>query len=189
VKQHLKGVGDELDKRVRGRGHLKMVVVCPEGLRGEVESALSSDARAAVVGWAAAEAHAGADGLLEIVRPLLDEAQAREDRELVARWQEEHGRGGRAAAGWKHVLDAASDARVEVLLVEEGAHRPGWQCPQCGRASADGGKCPLDGTKLEAWPDGVDLAIQQTVLHGGSLVRLDNGALDDAAGIAALLRF
>jgi hypothetical protein len=76
-----------------------------------------------------------------------------------------------------------------VLLLAERAQREAWQCPDCGRASADGGKCPLDGTKLEAAPDGADLAIHLTALHGGELVWLGEGALGDAAGIAALLRF
>ncbi|NUR76849.1 MAG: hypothetical protein HOQ28_11265, partial [Thermoleophilia bacterium] len=69
-----------------------------------------------------------------------------------------------------------------------GGHQA-WQCPQCGRASADGGKCPLDGTKLEQRDDAADLAIHQTVLHGGSLVWLGAGALADADGIGAILRF
>ena len=56
-------------------------------------------------------------------------------------------------------------------------------------ASADGGKCPLDGTKLEARDDAVDLAIHHTVLHGGTFVRLGAGALADADGIGAILRF
>jgi hypothetical protein len=55
--------------------------------------------------------------------------------------------------------------------------------------SPDGGKCPLDDTKLEGRADGADLAIRQTVLNGGSFVRLGAGGLGDAAGIAALLRF
>ena len=189
VMQHLKTIGDEVDKRVLRGGDLKLVVVCSEDLRGDFESALSTEARTALVGWATAEAHAGPDELLEIARPLLDEAQAHDEQEVLERWQEEHGRGGRAAAGWKQVLDAVSDARVDVLLVEEGAPQQAWQCPQCGRASADGGKCPLDDTKLEERPGGADLAIQQTVLHGGSLVRLGSGALGDAGGIAALLRY
>jgi peptide chain release factor subunit 1 len=189
VKQHLKTIGDELDKRVRRQTHLQMVVVCPEELRGDFESELSNEGRAALAGWATAEAHAGPDELLEIARPLLDEAAARNEQETLERWEEEHGRGGRAASGWKQVLDAASDARVDVLLLEEGARQAAWECPQCGRASADGGKCPLDGTKLDERADGADLAIQQTVLHGGTLVRLGSGALGDAAGVAALLRF
>jgi peptide chain release factor subunit 1 len=189
VKQHLKTIGEELDKRVHRQSQLKLVVVCPEELRADFESALSNEGRAALLGWAIAEAHAGPDELLELARPLLDEAQARDEQKTLERWQEEHGRGGRAAAGWKHVLDAASDGRVEVLLLEEGVPRQAWQCPECGRVSADGGKCPLDGTKLEEQPAGADLALQQTVLHGGTFVQFGPGALGEATGIAALLRF
>ena len=54
---------------------------------------------------------------------------------------------------------------------------------------ADGGRCQLDDAKLDAVPDGAELAVRQTLLHGGSVVRLGAGALADASGIAALLRF
>ena len=46
--------------------------------------------------------------------------------------------------------------RVELLLFATGENRPVWECPECGRLSADGGKCPLDGTKVQAAGDGVD---------------------------------
>src|SRR3954463_9882556 len=188
VQQHLKAVGGEIDKRVRGGG-LQIVVVGPEEMRGDFEGALSNEAREAIVGWTTAEAHAGPSALIEVVRPLLDEARARADEDALARFRELHGRGERSAAGWKQVLEAASDARVELLLVEEGAASRAWECPQCGRASADGGSCPLDGTKLEEREDAPDLAMHQTLAHGGSLVRVGSGALGDAKGIAALLRF
>jgi peptide chain release factor subunit 1 len=189
VLHHLKTVGEEIDRTVRNGRGLHMVVVAPEELRGEFESRLSHEAREAIVGWAHAEAHANPTELLQVVRPLLDAARAREDRATLERWQSEHGRSGKAAAGWRQTLEAASDARVEVLLVDEGARHQAWWCPKCGRASADGGKCPLDGTKLEAREDAVDLAIHHTVLHGGRFVRLGARELGDADGIAAILRF
>jgi hypothetical protein len=188
VQQHLKSVGGELDRRVRGGGP-RIVLVGPEEMRSDFEAKLSSEAREAIVGWTTAEAHAGPVELLEVARPLLDEARARADADALARYEEERGRGGRAAAGWKQVLDAASDARVAVLLVEEGASGRAWECPQCGRASADGGSCPLDGAKLEERDDPVDLALHRTLAGGGSLVRVGAGALGDAKGIGALLRF
>jgi peptide chain release factor subunit 1 len=190
VAQHLKHVGEELDKRARRNTGVRMVVVAPEEMRRDFEGALSPEAREAIVGWATAESHAGPNELVEIVRPLLDEARARDDQETIARWQEAHGRGERAAAGWKQVLDAASDARVDVLLLEEAGPHPAWQCPQCGRASSDGGSCPLDGTKLEQAADAGELAVHRTLAHGGNVVRLGAGALgDDAKNVAALLRF
>ncbi|HEX3807660.1 MAG TPA: Vms1/Ankzf1 family peptidyl-tRNA hydrolase [Gaiellaceae bacterium] len=188
VQQHLKAVGSELDKRVHDR-HLQLVIVGPEELRGEFEAELSKEARDAIVGWTTAEAHAGPTELLAVVRPLLDEARARADQEALARFEEERGRGGRAAAGWKQVLAAASDARVDVLFVEEGAETRAWECPECGRASADGGNCPLDGTKLEEREDAADLAMHATLRNGGSIVRVGAGALGDAKGVGALLRY
>ncbi|MCW2964638.1 MAG: hypothetical protein JWO17_1890 [Actinomycetia bacterium] len=188
VLRHLKTVGEEIDKTVHNR-RPHLVMVAPEEMRGELESKLSHEARASIVGWVSADAHASETELLALVRPLFDEARAREDEATLERWQAERGRGGKVAAGWKQTLDAASDARVEVLLVSEGARHQAWSCPECGRAYADGGKCPLDDTKLEEREDAVDLAVHHTVLHGGSFVRFGAGALADADGIGALLRF
>jgi peptide chain release factor subunit 1 len=190
VLEHLKNVGSDVVRRVRADGgNLTIVAVGPEEVRADFEAKLSHDARSALAGWTAAESHVGPAELLTLVRPLLDEAQGRREQAVVERWQEERGRGGRAAGGWKQTLDAASDARVEVLLLGEGAQRSAWRCPECGRASADGGKCPLDGTKLEAREDGSDLAIHQTLAGGGSVIRIGQGALAEADGIGALLRY
>src|SRR5438034_76396 len=112
VKEHLKTVGGELDKRAR-RGGLQMVIVAPEEMRGDIESALSNEAREAIVGWAQAEAHANAERLLEVARPHLERARGRAEPEAVERWQEEAGRNGRATSGWEQTLEAASDGRVE----------------------------------------------------------------------------
>ena len=189
VQQHLKTVGEEVAKRLRGAGGLVIVGVGPEELRGDFESELSAEAREAVVGWTTAQANAGPNELLEVVRPLIAEAHARGDQELLDRLQEARGRGERAAAGWEETLEAASDARVAVLLVEEGANRTVYRCRDCGRASAEDGTCPLDGTALEEQQDGVDAAIHLTFLNGGSVTQLGKGALPDTQGIAALLRF
>jgi peptide chain release factor subunit 1 len=188
VLRHLKTVGEEIDKTVHNR-RPHLVIVAPEEMRGELESKLSHEARESIVGWVSADAHASETELLELVRPLLDEVRAREDEAILERWQAERGRGGKVASGWKQTLDAASDARVEVLLVSEGARRQAWSCAQCGRAYADGGHCPLDDTKLDERDDAVDLAVHHTVLHGGSFVRFGADALADADGIGAILRF
>src|SRR5205807_856586 len=95
--------------------------------------------------------------LLEAVTPVLEQAQAKEEADVIARWREEAGRNGRAAAGWEQTLEAASDGRVDVLVFQEGADRPAWRCPACGRAATAEGSCPLDGTRLEPYDGGLDL--------------------------------
>ena len=125
-----------------------------------------------------------------MVKPVLEQARARREREKLERWREEAGRGGRAAAGWGPTLESASDGRVETLLFQEGAHRPAWECPKCGRASAEPGECPVDGTQLEGRDDGLDLALQRTLTHGGSAWAVrQHHDLEPVEGIGALLRF
>jgi hypothetical protein len=68
--------------------------------------------------------------------------------------------------------------------------REAWQCPTCGRGSAQSGNCPLDGSTLERSDDGADVAVHGVLTHGGTVVELGPGALGNTAeGIGALLRF
>jgi peptide chain release factor subunit 1 len=185
---HLKTVGEEIDKRVRRTRVPMLVIVAPEELRPEIEATLSQEAKEALVGWATAEAHADANALLDAARPELDHALAERENEALARWREEMGKGARGAAGWHDTLEAASDARVETLLLTaDGAAHTAYRCPECGRATAAAGACPLDGAELEAG-DARDLAIHQTLAHGGTVLTV-GGDLLGGEGVGALLRF
>ena len=191
VGRHLREVADALDRCVRRFGHVRVVLAGPEETRAGFESLLSPEVRTALVGWVAAEAHVDAPRLLESARPLLDEWRAGREEELLARWREEAARNGRAATGWEETLQAASDGRVELLLVQEGADRPAYVCPACGRAQALGGSCPLDGTTLQPAETGLDLAVHQTLTHGGTIEVIggEHRDLEPVGGVAALLRF
>jgi peptide chain release factor subunit 1 len=189
VQQHLKAVGEELGRRARGAGGARMVVICPDEMRSAFATALSQEARDAVIGWTTAEAHANGQELLRVARPILDEADARMHQACLERFLEERGRGERAAAGWQDTLDAAADTRVDVLLVEEGADRAVFQCPDCRRAYVQDGTCPVDGVALVERSDGVDVAIRHVLANNGTVLRFGAGALTDADSIGAVLRF
>src|SRR3989440_2987222 len=169
VQDHLKGVAEELDRSRRRLHSPKIVLVCSEETRSEFIDELSKEARDALVGWTQAEAHASPAELLHAVTPVLEQAEAKDEAEAIERWREEAGRNGRAASGWEQTLEAASDARVELLLFQEGSDRPAWRCPACGRAATSDGSCPLDGTRLERVEAGLDLAVHQTLAHGGAV--------------------
>jgi peptide chain release factor subunit 1 len=190
VQEHLKGVAQELDRNRRRLQSPKVVLVCSEEMRSEFTDALSNEAREALVGWAPAEAHASPAELLAAVTPVLEKAQAKDEAETLERWREEAGRNGRASSGWAATLEAASDGRVELLLFQQGADREAYRCPACGRAAVDEGSCPLDGTQLERVDAGLDLAVHQTLAHGGAVWAIRHH--DDLApveGIGALLRY
>lgn len=191
VGQHLRDVADALDRYVRKLRGTRVVLIGAEDIRSEFEALLSNEVQSCVAGWASAEAHADGPQVLEAARPVLDEWWAGREDELLARWQEEAGKNGRAASGWASTLEAASDGRVDLLLVQDGIDQPAYQCPQCGRAQMTDGSCPLDGTTMEAKEGGLDLALHQTLAHGGTVhvIRGDRRDLEPVGGVAALLRF
>src|SRR3712207_5385834 len=168
--EHLRQLADELDRRVRrAHGDVRVVVVSPEETWAELSALLSQDVARALAGWAQGDTHASPAELLELATPVLERTRAAQEKALLERWREEAGRNGRAAAGWTATLDAASDGRVETLLASDGADRPAWRCPQCGRASAEAGECPLHGAPLERVEKGLNLAMHQALVHGGTV--------------------
>jgi peptide chain release factor subunit 1 len=190
VQEHLRRVADLIERQLRRMRGARVIVVSSEETRAEFEEALSTEARNAVIGWTSAEAHAGPADLLEVAAPVLERWRAEQETQTVDRWREEAGRNGRAAAGWEQTLEAASDARVELLLFQEGVDRPAWQCPECGRAAVSDGACPLDGTRMERREEGLDLAVHQTLAHGGTVWALRHRQdLEPVEGIGALLRY
>ena len=189
VQDHLKEVAELVDRDVRRR-RAPLVVVSTEETRSEFEDVLSNEAKKHVIGWTNAEAHATPAELLHDVEPLLEQWRGEQEADAVERWREEAGRNGRAASGWGATLEAASDARVELLLYEDGVDRPAWECPACGRVASEGGACPLDGTQTERRDEGLDLAVHQTLAHGGRTLALTQREdLAPVEGIGALLRF
>src|SRR5256714_6066617 len=148
VQEHLKGVVQELDRSRRRLRLPKIVLVCGDDMRSEIMDALSVEAREAIIGWTQAKSNAGPAELLDAVTPILEEAEAKDEAEAIERWREEAGRNGRAASGWEQTLEAASDARVELLLFQEGSDRPAWRCPACGRAATSDGGWPLDRARV-----------------------------------------
>ena len=190
VREHLHEVADALDRIVRQLRAVQVIVISSEEIRAELEEVLSHDATAAVIGWTSAEAHAAPPELLKVAVPVLDRYRAEKETEVVARWEEEAGRHGRAAAGWEATLEAASDARVELLLFQDGVDHEAFRCPRCGRVAVSGGTCPLDGTSMEVSANGLDLAVHQTLVHGGRVWAVrDRQDLGPVEGIGALLRY
>ena len=190
VHEHVKGVAEELDRSKRQLRSPKIVLVCSEEMRSEFIDALSAEVRASLVGWTPAQAQAGPAEILQAVTQVLEEAETKDEAEVIERWREEAGRNARAASGWEQTLEASSDARVELLLFAQGTDRPAFRCPACGRAAVSEGSCPLDGTRLEPTDSGLDLAVHHTLAHGGAVWAIrHHDDLGPVEGIGALLRF
>ena len=190
VARHWQRVADTLDQCVREDVDCRVVLVGAEEIRSDFEEGLTHEVTSRLIGWTHAEAHAGPPEILAAVRPVVERWWAGREGEVLDRWREHAAKNSRASAGWEQTLEAASDGRVELLLVQAGADHPAYQCPHCGRAQVADGSCPLDGTTMESRENGVDLAVHQTLAHGGSVyVVRDRQDLDPVGGVGALLRF
>jgi peptide chain release factor subunit 1 len=190
VDRHLRGVAEELERRLRRRRAAQVVIACSEDIRSEFAGLLSAEAVAAVAGWVTADAHSGGKELLSAVEPVLERKRVEHEAEAVTRWHDHMGQGSRACAGWGPTLEAASDGRIDLLLYEAGANHEAWCCPRCDRLQLEGGACPLDGTDLERRDDGLDLVLHRTLARGGTALMVTaRRDLDPVGGIGALLRF
>lgn len=188
--EHYKSVAAELERRFRELDRPRIVVVCGEETRSELSEVLPAEVADAIVGWTTADARASEAALYEVVAPLLEEWRAKCETELVERWREATGRGSRGTSGWADTLEAASDGRVELLLHQAGVQKSAYRCPACGRAALAATTCPLDGTTMEPRDDGLDLAVRQTLIHGGEACALEHRQdLEPVEGIGAVLRF
>jgi peptide chain release factor subunit 1 len=188
--QHLRAVAEEIGRDVKRRKDVCLVLACPEEAKAELVGLLSSEARAACIGWVPVEAHADGAALLADVEPVL--RRHREDREskLMTRWHDALGMNGRASGGWGPTVEAASDGRVDTLLYEPRANQPVQRCPRCGRLELEREECPLDATPLERCEEGLDLVLHQTLLRGGKACEISSRPdLGPIGGIGALLRY
>jgi peptide chain release factor subunit 1 len=189
AERHLRDFVEELEREVRRRRNTALVVACSEETRPELLGLLSTESRAALAGWARAEAHATGPELLAGVTPVLERHRAEREAALVTRWHDAMGEGGRASAGWEPTVPAVSDSRVDALLYAPRARRDVWQCPSCGRLELEGGECPVDATELERCEDGLDAVIHRALAFGGRVHEISRPDLDPVGGLGALLRF
>ena len=172
-------------------GRPRIVIVGTEEIRGEFAATLTTEVQEAIIGCGDRRgARRPTPSCEEAVLPPLEQWRSNRENGAVERWREEAGRSARASSGWEKTLEAASDGRVELLLYQEGVQKNAFRCPACGRAALAASTCPLDGTTMEPRDDGLDLAVRQTLAHGGDVLAVRGRRdLDPVEGVGAILRF
>jgi hypothetical protein len=177
-------------RRAHGREPFAAVVLgAPDELRPVLAEQLPPALRALVSGWIDVDAErAPVEEIEQAVRTLQRERHADRERTLLDRLDDELGKGGRGAAGLDDVLAALEQDNIATLLILEHARLEALSCPRCGRLSAAGDRCPIDGSPLER----IDAAAPVTasaIRRGGAVTAVhgDPGRLERRGSIAALL--
>jgi peptide subunit release factor 1 (eRF1) len=193
VDDHLRAVGAELLRRMRGTTISGILLGGPRETVAHLEQMLHADVAKCLKGRVDADVwNSTADDVLNAARPVLEGLIARRDRHLMERIDEGLGTGGRAAAGLKDVLPAVHERRVDTLVVQDGFAAKGTRCPQCGWLGVSaGGQCPADGTMTEVVDNVVEVAVARAFAQDARVRYLPIADLDleQKGSIAALLRF
>lgn len=187
---HMRAVADAISERIPQGSDTLLVLAGPEEHRNAFEELLEPHVRGAIVGWTDAQKQDDGDALRPEAERLLDEHLESERAALVDRWREEHGqRSGRATQTWDETMAAASDGRIDALLVD-GRSKEAFECASCGRGYVSRGLCELDSTELtDALGGALELVVRGTLVNGGTIHFVQGGELDETDGAAALLRY
>jgi len=192
VDDHLRGVGEQLDRLWRRERFDRLALGGPVEIVPRLEAMLSGELRRWMVGGrvdvdvdTATEAQVRA-----AVAPLVEEDERRRRREALDRLAARLARSDRAVGGPERTLEALNEQRVETLLIENGFDQRGSRCRRCGLFSVEPtGSCPADGTELEP-ADLREAAIEAAVRQDAEVMGItDEPDLGPLRGIAALLRF
>lgn len=134
--RYQRSVDEEIDTHVRrscerfaelvvGQRVDHVAVAAPEAVRGHVERLIPERIRPKLVGMIDVDVeHTTQDEVTTALRPLADEVERRREAELLGRWREKLGTGGRAVAGFPDVSKALSEKRVDTVLVAENTDLP-----------------------------------------------------------------
>ncbi len=134
-----------------------------------------------------------ANKILEAIRPLQEEVEAREEERTIGEIQEAVS-SGRGVWGIEDTLRVLVEQRVMKLIVDDRYHATGGECLHCGMMSIrDEGDCRSCGKPLAIVDDIVDVALERALDQEAELELVRSpGALELLEGVApigALLRF
>ena len=187
-----KDVVEALERLVKESGAERIVLLGSQEALGELESALPEALRDKVVGReTAVDLAAPPEELIEVAREMSVEEERREEQELWERVRSEGLAGGLAAFGPKEVLAALQEGRVDAVLVGRDARIRGMRCRDCELlAAAKPQQCPACKSSSVFEVDLVDEIVSLAERTSADVEFTDTfAALDDAGGVAALLRY
>jgi peptide subunit release factor 1 (eRF1) len=189
TKDHLKHAGEELFKLFKRGVAQRLIIGCPEEIRGEVEGSLHSYLRERVAGKLDIDVKASPTQVTREAAEIIERDERDRERRCLDRVQSGLGRGEGAVAGLADTLEALNEQRVEILLVQEGFRAEGYVSPRADFVSAEPGQSPT-GEDLAKRDDVIESAMERALEQSAEVVAVRHHQDLQAHGsIAAVLRF
>jgi peptide chain release factor subunit 1 len=189
TKDHLKHAGNELLKLFKRGAPQRLIIGCPEEMRGEVEQSLHSYLRERIAGYLDISVKANPAEVAREAAAVIDRDERERERHWLDRLQSGVGRGSGAVAGLADTLAALNEQRVEALLVQDGFRAEGWVSPRADFLAAEPGGSPT-GEQLQKRDDVIESAMERALEQSAEVVVVRRHPDLQALGsVGAVLRF
>jgi peptide subunit release factor 1 (eRF1) len=193
--QNLKQSAEALEAFNEETGVRRLVLGGSPDVLTQFREVLSRHLQEQIVGEFNADISASNHKALQLSLDVAQQADAAQERALVAEAITAANKGGQGVIGMADTVYALHQGRARLLLVSETFHDGAHVCVHCGSVSAEAhslpAECPLCGHDTVTRVDDVaNLALRKAIETGAAvnIVRA-NAELDRAGGMAALLRY
>lgn len=190
VERFHRSVAERVSGTLRARGWDRVVLLQgPELTR--VEELLRSNGDAELIAMEGIAGTARPRELAERVAGVVRDAQRRREAGLVTLAKDRAPSGGAGATGAPDILTALQEGRVAHLLVASDREFAGHRAPD-GRLYADGQGTDVEAEDLVPEPNLAERMVERALDTGAKVTPVEDEAaraLDDAGGVAAILRW
>ncbi len=149
-----------------------------------------------IVGEFVADISASTHKALQLSLDVAQQADLAQEQALVQEAITAANKGGQGVIGMADTVYALHQGRARLLLVSDTFHGQAQVCGHCGSVSVEAaatspGECPLCGhDAVVAVDDVANLAVRKALETGATVnIVRNNAELDEAGGMAALLRY
>ena len=189
VKDHLKHANDDLFRLFKRGVVQRLIIGCPDEVRGEMEKVLHSYLRDRIAGWIDVDIRARPDEVAVEAAEVIERDERDRERHWLDRLQAGLARGERGVSGLADTLEALNEQRVEALLVADGFRAEGYASPQADFLSTEPGQSPT-GEELQHRDDVIESAMERALEQSAEVVVVRHHPDMQALGpIGAVLRY
>jgi peptide chain release factor subunit 1 len=189
TRDHIKHAAEELFARFKRGTVQRLIIGCPDELRGEVGDHLHSYLRDRIAGWIDIDIRSTPDKVAAGAATVIQEDERKRERDCLDRLQAGLGRDSRGVAGLADVLEALNMRRVETILLQEGFRAPGFATANSDFLSTEGGTSPT-GEELQDREDVIEPALESALEQSADVIVVRHHPDLEALGkIGAVLRF
>jgi peptide subunit release factor 1 (eRF1) len=188
--RHLKRVAEALFRLLKASPFDSLVLAGPAEAHLDLEHTLHPYLRERIRASVTLTVTATLDEVAARCLEVEEEQERTKEAAKVEALREAAESGGKAVTGLPGTLAAVAEGRAAEILVGLDLSAPGFSCPNCGRLSDRGARCPACGSTMEPVADVVEEAVARAVRQGSRVETIVHpDGLARYGGIGALLRF